>query len=66
MPGLKKALWGSAFWSSGFFVHSVGRHGSETVIRRYVKQQGIKDYQQIHSGQRDLFDHVNQAGEDTP
>jgi putative transposase len=66
MPDLKKSLWGSAFWSSGFFVHSVGRHGSETVIRRYVKQQGIKDYQQLHAGQLDLFDQTNQAGENGP
>jgi putative transposase len=66
MPQLKKALWGSAFWSSGFFVHTVGQHGSETVIRHYVKQQGIKNYQQIHSGQLDLFDTVRQEGENAP
>jgi len=57
MPGLKKKLWGSSFWSSGFFVNSVGRYGSEQVIRRYVQSQGTgKDYQQIHAGQLGLFD----------
>ena len=66
MPELKKSLWGSAFWSSGFFVHSVGRHGSETVIRRYVKQQGMKDYQQIHAGQLDLFASAEQTGQTEP
>lgn len=44
-PSVKKQLWGGAFWSSGFFVNTVGRHGSEEAIRRYVQEQGTdKDY----------------------
>ena len=33
MPGLKKELWGSSLWTSGYYVSTVGKHGTETVIR---------------------------------
>jgi putative transposase len=60
MPHLKKALWGSAFWSGGFFVHTVGRFeseiGSESGVRRYIAAQGVPDYQPLYEGQMSLFD----------
>ena len=37
LPLLKKELWGGAFWSSGFFVSTVGRYADENVIRNYVR-----------------------------
>ena len=50
VPTVKKQLWGGEFWSKGNFISSVGRHGSEEVIRQYVKNQGTeKDYKQLHS-----------------
>ena len=50
VPSVKKQLWGGEFWSKGYFISTVGRHGSEEVIRRYVKNQGTeKDYKQLHS-----------------
>ncbi len=56
VPSVKKQLWGGAFWSSGFFVDTVGRHGSEETIRRYVKEQGTeKEYVRLHSQQMELF-----------
>ena len=33
-PEVKKMLWGGSFWSGGYFVSSVGKSGSEGVIRR--------------------------------
>ena len=39
-PEVKKMLWGGSFWSGGYFVSSVGKSGSESVIRQYVKNQG--------------------------
>jgi putative transposase len=54
VPGLKKELWGASFWSSGFFVNTVGSHGSESVIRKYVETQGLKDYMPLVQ-QLDLF-----------
>src|SRR5919205_263161 len=41
VPSVKQQLWGGAFWSSGYFINTVGRHGSEEVTRRYVQSQGV-------------------------
>ena len=55
-PSVKTKLWGGTFWSSGYFINTVGRHGSEETIRRYVQDQGTeKDYKCLHSQQMDLF-----------
>ena len=40
MPDLKKDLWGSHLWTSGYYASTVGKHGNETIITRYVKEQG--------------------------
>ena len=39
-PHVKKQLWGGEFWTDGYFVSTVGRHGDEDTIRNYVKKQG--------------------------
>ena len=39
-PWVKKQLWGGEFWTDGYFVSTVGRHGDEDTISRYVKKQG--------------------------
>lgn len=46
-PEMKKMLWGGHLWSSGFYMNTVGRHGNEESIRKYVQSQG-KHYKQIH------------------
>ncbi len=40
MPEVKKQLWGGEFWSSGYYISTVGAHGSEETIKQYVKNQG--------------------------
>jgi len=56
MPDLKKALWGSSLWTSGYYASTVGKHGNETVIGRYVKEQGrAPEYVQIHKDQLRLL-----------
>ena len=58
VPTVKKQLWGGEFWSKGYFISTVGRHGSEEIIRQYVKKQGVeKAYTTLHSQsiQLDLF-----------
>jgi len=40
VPTGKKRLWGGEFWSKGYFISTVGRHGHEEVMRAYVRQQG--------------------------
>jgi putative transposase len=38
-PQVKKQLWGGEFWSDGYFASTVGKHGDETMIGRYVKSR---------------------------
>jgi len=45
---VKKQLWGGEFWSDGYFASTVGKHGDEEMIGRYVKNQG-KTYHKLHS-----------------
>jgi hypothetical protein len=40
---------------SGFYLNTVGQHGSETVIKKYVKDQG-KTYKQLYRRQLKLFE----------
>ncbi|NOZ52644.1 MAG: IS200/IS605 family transposase [Gammaproteobacteria bacterium] len=47
-PQVKKQLWGGEFWSDGYFASMVGKHGNETMIGKYVKNQG-REYQKLHS-----------------
>ena len=58
VPSVKKQLWGGEFWTDGYFVSTVGQHGTEDVISRYVKEQGQdpEKYQRWHSQQLRLFD----------
>ena len=39
-PNLKEKLWGSEFWTKGYFMSTVGKHGDEKKLRHYVKNQG--------------------------
>ena len=48
-PEVKKQLWGGEFWSNGYFASTVGRHGDEQMISKYVQNQGIKEpYTKLH------------------
>ncbi len=53
-PEVKQFLWGGKFWTSGYYINTVGLHGNEEVIKKYVQEQG-KNYQQIHRDQLILF-----------
>ena len=54
-PEVKDKLWGGEFWGMGYFVNTVGQHGSEKVIAAYVANQGEQaSYQQLHKGQMNL------------
>ena len=54
---VKRKLWGGNFWTSGYYMNTVGQYGNESVIREYVKKQGGK-YRQICRGQMELFDRI--------
>ena len=48
-PQVKKQLWGGEFWSDGYFASTVGKHGDEEMIAKYVKNQGKQQtYQKIY------------------
>ena len=38
-PEVKKKLWGGKFWTSGYYVNSVGQYGNFEVIQKYVQNQ---------------------------
>ena len=55
-PEVKEQLWGGEFWTKGYYVNTVGRHGDENTIQAYVQSQGREDeYKKIHSQQLKLF-----------
>ena len=55
-PEVKQKLWGGEFWTKGFYVNTVGKHGDENTIQNYVKSQGKeKEYKKIHSQQLSMF-----------
>ena len=38
-PQVRKQLWGGEFWTDGYFASTVGKHGDEHTIGKYVKHQ---------------------------
>jgi len=56
-PGVKKKLWGGEFWSDGYFVATVGQHGNEETVSKYIKNQGKEaEYKRVLVQQLTLFD----------
>jgi putative transposase len=54
-PQVKKKLWGGEFWTDGYFASTVGKHGDEQMIGKYVQNRG-KAYRKLHADyQRALF-----------
>ena len=48
MSTSKKQLWGGEFWTDGYFASTVGKHGDENMISKYVQNQG-KEYNKLHT-----------------
>jgi putative transposase len=46
---LRQVLWGGKFWTSGFYVNTVGKSGNEETIRKYVQNQG-RQYSLFYQG----------------
>src|SRR6266542_2362833 len=62
-PEVKKILWGGEFWTSGYFISTVGKHGNEETIMNYVKNQGRspKEYERIYDNKQ-----LSLIGEENP
>jgi REP element-mobilizing transposase RayT len=55
-PEVKKQLWGGEFWSNGYYAATVGQNANETVIAKYVRDQGKEcEYKKLHSQQLSWF-----------
>ena len=53
-PEVKRYLWGGKFWTSDYYINTVGKNGNEKVIADYVRNQGLH-YTQLHHSQPTLF-----------
>ena len=52
-PEVKKQLWGGEFGTDGYYVSTVGKHGNEDAISKYVREQGVeKEYKTLHKAQQ--------------
>ena len=57
-PEIKKMLWGGKFWTTGYYINTVGQYANETIIKEYVKNQR-KKYKRIYRAkQLTLFEGV--------
>ena len=56
-PEVKRKLWGGKFWTSGYYVNTVGQYANEEVIKKYLQNQGQTktNYKKVHSSQLSLF-----------
>ena len=55
-PEIKAKLWGGDFWTSGYYVNTVGQYASEDVIKQYIKNQGkVDEYKKVYESQLSLF-----------
>ena len=54
-PEVKRFLWGGEFWTDGYYLNTVGQYGNLKMLENYVKNQGIKNYQQIYHNTPSLF-----------
>jgi len=55
-PDVKRFLWGGKFWTSGYYINTVGQYANEDVIKKYVQNQGNNQkYEKIHKTQLRLF-----------
>ena len=56
-PEVKQQLWGGQFWSSGYYVNTVGQYANEETIKKYISTQGndSKEYKSYHKSQLSLF-----------
>lgn len=54
-PEVKQILWGGRFWTSGYYVNTVGQYANEEVIKKYLQNQGKSKYTELHKDQLSLF-----------
>ena len=55
-PEVKNQLWGGIFWTSGYYVNTVGQYANEDVIQKYIQNQGSEKnvYKKFYKNQLQL------------
>lgn len=41
-------LCGGKFWTSGYYVNTVGQYAKEEVMKKYIQNQGESEYTQLY------------------
>lgn len=54
-PEVKRKVWGGKFWTSGYYMNTVGHYANEKVIKEYIEKQGGR-HRPIYRGQLELFE----------
>ena len=56
-PEVKKQLWGGHFWTSGYYVNTVGHYANVDVIQKYIQEQGDEKniYKKFYKNQLSLI-----------
>ena len=56
-PEVKVKLWGGSFWTSGYYINTVGQYANEDVILKYIQNQGepTNNYKMLQKNQLSLF-----------
>ena len=56
-PEVEEQLWGGQFWTSGYYVNTVGQYANEETIKKYINTQGndSREYKSYHKSQLSLF-----------
>ena len=57
-PEVKNKLWGGQFWTSGYYINTVGQFANEETIQKYIAEQGKQKepYKKMHKSQLRLFE----------
>ena len=52
-PEVKEKLLGGIFWTSGYYINTVGQYANEDVILKYIQNQGEakSNYKVLHKNQ---------------
>ncbi|MDP3900417.1 MAG: IS200/IS605 family transposase [bacterium] len=43
VPDIRKELWGSEFWTDGYYIATVSGHGNKKIIENYILNQGRQE-----------------------
>ena len=56
-PEVKQQLWGGNFWTSGYYVNTVGHYANVDVIQKYIQEQGDEKniYKKFYKNQLSLI-----------